>query len=426
MGKGLVTAAVVVAIVAAGYVGGVAYSSQRFDEEMARMVAELDKSSDIKASRTDVESGWFDSTGRVEMELATGAEQGPVRMVLPYEAGHGLLSTSMKGNVKLLLGKPARDVLSDVVGDGKAIAFEGSVDNFSGASDTTLTLPAFEWQDPESGTRFDFKGGEMTASHDGSDTPEIKVEGEITPFDIMNDKETISVGTLSLNGLYRGADNDFRQDDNITLDTLTIDNGMGQPPVVATDISYAGETRLDPTELRYLMKLAVKDVSAGDQQMASGKLALSIDRLQGAAVYELITQLQGLLEEAGKPFEELSESEQVAMLEKVEAPLFTMLSTSPRLTLESFEAKSQVFGVDMSGDGQLILDGTDATDLSVAELQTTQGQQAFLNRMSGRFEFRNVPPMLALMAGLSPEATDKNVVLTIEGDKLSVNGTPIY
>lgn len=426
MGKGLVTAAAVVVIGAAGYVGGVAYSSQRFEDEMARMVAELDSSADIKASRDDVQSGWFDSSGRLKMELATGEQQGPVRVVLPYEAGHGLLSTSMKGNIKLQYGTPARDVLSEVIGDGKAIAFDGSVDNFSGASDTTVTLPVFEWQDPESGTRFDFKGGELTASHDGGDTPEITVDGEVSPFEITNGDEKISVGTLSLNGLYRGADNDFRQDDKIELDTLTIDNGMGQPPVVATDISYSGETRLDPTELRYLMKLAVQDVSAGDQQMASGSLALSIDRLQGAAVYDFITQLQGLLEEAGKPFEELTEDQQVAMLEKVEVPLFTMLSTSPRLTLESLKARSEVFGVDMQGEGQLILDGAGMTDLSIAELQTIEGQRAFLDRMSGRFEFRNVPPMLAMMAGIPPDSADKNLVLTIDGDALLVNGKPIY
>ncbi|BBO57315.1 MAG: hypothetical protein CL810_07305 [Cobetia sp.] len=426
MGKGLVTATAVVVIGAAGYVGGVAYSSQRFEDEMARMVAELDRSSDIKATREDVDSGWFGSTGRVEMELATGDGEGPMRIVLPYEAGHGLLSTTMQGNVKVLYGTPSRDVFAEVLGDGKAIAFDGSVDNFSGASDTTLTLPAFDWQDSESGTRIDFQGGELLASHDGGDTPEITVDGEITPFDITNGAEKVSVGTLSLNGIYRGADNDFRQDDKIVLDTLTIDNGTGQPPVVASDIRYSGETRLDPTELRYLMKLSVQDVSAGDQQMASGDVSISIDRLQGAAVYDFITQLQGLLEEAGKPFEELSEEQQVAILEKVEAPLFTMLSTSPRMTLESLNAKSDAFGVDMQGDGQMILDGADITDLTIQELQTVPGQQAFLNRLSGRFEFRNVPPMMAMMAGVSPQAADRNLVVEIDGDSVKINGTPIY
>jgi len=186
------------------------------------------------------------------------------------------------------------------------------------------------------------------------------------------------------------------------------------------------QRNLDPTELRYLMKLSVQDVSAGDQQMASGDVSISIDRLQGAAVYDFITQLQGLLEEAGKPFEELSEEQQVAILEKVEAPLFTMLSTSPRMTLESLNAKSDAFGVDMQGDGQMILDGADITDLTIQELQTVPGQQAFLNRLSGRFEFRNVPPMMAMMAGVSPQAADRNLVVEIDGDSVKINGTPIY
>ncbi len=80
----------------------------------------------------------------------------------------------------------------------------------------------------------------------------------------------------------------------------------------------------------------------------------------------------------------------------------------------------------MQGDGQMILDGADITDLTIQELQTVPGQQAFLNRLSGRFEFRNVPPMMAMMAGVSPQAADRNLVVEIDGDSVKIHGTPIY
>lgn len=66
MRKWMIAGAVVIVLAGGGYLGAQAYSSQRFDSEMDKLVARLDARPDWNVSREDVDSGWFHSSGRIE------------------------------------------------------------------------------------------------------------------------------------------------------------------------------------------------------------------------------------------------------------------------------------------------------------------------------------------------------------------------
>ncbi|WP_136253174.1 DUF945 family protein [Onishia niordana] len=413
MRKGFMAVTAVV-VLGGGYLAAQAYSSERFDEELTRSLKSLNESDDVTIERQQTEQGWFTSRGEI---VVTPRPDEGWRLHLPYSARHGITNTRLSGELEMALGSDDEALFADKL-EAAPPRWHAELETLSGEFTGRLELATFESQ--IDGTTLAMNGGFLTLEGKPGD---VRLSGEIAPFNIREHQESLEVGRLTLSSHYRQDDAaaERAQQASVTLESLKL--ARDNNPTVALDaLSYQGDLSLGAEELQLGGTLKLDEARVDDQSLLSGELAFSLSRINADAVRALETAIDTETE-AGKPVDALDETELEALIERLEPHLLALLDDSPQLTLKHLTVQSDMLNVDTRLSGELTFDGEDAERLSLERLDQRKQQLRWAQRFNGQFEWQGVPPMALMQLGL-PRTTERLDIL-IESGQPSINGRPL-
>ncbi|MDW5377368.1 DUF945 family protein [Halomonas sp. HP20-15] len=415
MRKRWLAVALVLVVGVAGYLGAQAYSSHVFERELARAVAEANADGRFRVERDVGERGWFHSQGRIA--LSPAGEGGDWRLVLPFDARHGLLHTRLGGALQIRLASDAgepRALFGDVLASAEP-RWTATLDHFERHGEAHVTLADFELATP--GGRLAFTGAELDLSGRLGD---LRLTGQVAPLRLTQGDRQLIAGPLFIDSRYRfDAHGDYyHQRNELILDSLEYRDPRRAPLTLDT-LRYIDETRLEQ-DLQVAMSLSLQQARAAGQPLLAGNLELVLERLDGEAVRELIGELQALLEKHGDAIASLDVAERRALLARLEPAILATLAESPRLTLETLNLSSAMFGVDMRGHGELTFDGTDSQALEIADLAQAATRDPWRERLDGRLNAYDVPPLLLMQLGLPLDT--RQLTLSVTDGELRLNG----
>ncbi|WP_106478720.1 DUF945 family protein [Phytohalomonas tamaricis] len=410
---------VVMVILGAGYLGGVAYSRHVFAEQMARTVAQLNASSDLTVEQRGISRGFFHTEGTLLIGLNNVAiDQRPVQIELPFRARHGILSTDFDGSIDIQTDPQGKYLFNDYLSPGKSIDLDAKIANLEGTGDLTLTLPAIDLDNPDHTVTL--HGGLL---HFSGQPGDMTLNGTLEAFAYQNTDDKIMLGPLSFSTHYSSQEHDFGQRDELNLASLSI-HRRNALPIALTDIHYTGQTSLESKELRYLMHLMIGGASVSQQRLGSATMSASLDRINGEAASRFFNGLQDRFAAQAPQATPDSQEDWLDMIAPLEESFFAMFKQSPRLTIDQLQLESPMLEQTMQLEGSMVLDGTHIDQMHIDDLREKQGQQSFYNRLHGDFTLSNTPPLLALIAGVAPDQSTLNI--TFDDSTLSINQQPWY
>lgn len=160
-----------------------------------------------------------------------------------------------------------------------------------------------------------------------------------------------------------------------------------------------------------------------NQPVASGRLALSLERLDADAAWRLYEGLMDELERRDGDLEQLTPAEWEALFESWFPDLLGLLAESPRLVLTELDLNSRMLGIDTQGEGELTFDGEGITALSLEELARPNGAAELQRRLDGYLRAAPVPTTLAMMLGLPLDS--RELEFELRAGEPYVNGEPL-
>lgn len=375
----------------AAYLGAQAYSSHRFEHELARTLATL-QASQWQVSREAVTRGWFHSQGRVQL---VHADNESWRVTLPYAARHGLLRTRLSGALQAHV-RDAKSAAEEQMLFGDLLPsaeprWTATFHALDRRSEGRLDVAPFTLE--RDGVRFSFTGAEFNLEGRAGD---VELHGQVAPLHLKGHGETLLSGPLHVHGRYQVDDEGrgFHQRNELRLERLDY-QGQQYPPITLAGLRYRDETWLDD-QLRLDLSLSLEQASVSGESLLAGHLEARLERLDGDAV----RRLWDTIEAQGGDLVGRDPVRRQALLERLEPLLLATLTDSPRLIVEDVTLASPMFGVDARGSGALTFDGSDIDTLSVTTLYRHGEFQAWRERLNGRFTWLGVPPLLNLQLGL--------------------------
>ncbi|OLO03082.1 DUF945 family protein [Salinicola socius] len=418
----------IVIVAAAGYLGAQAYSSQRFDSEIDELVSRLDASPDWQVSRDDVDSGWFHSSGRIEARYLEAAQNtDPVVVEVPYEASHGLLETTLNGEVQIR-GSEGEALFGEVIESEGPVTWTGRfltreqklqahfmLPSFS----QTVSVPAQQVAGETTAPRdmqLDFAG--LTLDLEQVDD-KVTFNGEAPRLQMADDQADILVEGTSLSGAFEGNEKAFHQAMSLTIPTTTV-TPNGNPAVVSKDVSYAVEATLDAEQLAMQLQMKMGETRVQDQSVFDGGFALTLDHVDGDAYRSLVAALDEHLTDIQSAIDADDDQQLQSALQPLRPSIKAVLAGSPHLSLDSLTANSPVLGMKMRGSGELGIDGDgiESWDLDTMNVETLQ--RVLLPRLEGRLTLEGAPAMMLMALGL-PMSRDPLQVELADG-VLQLNG----
>lgn len=411
-------AIIVVAVVGVvGYLGAQAYASRVFEQELAGALEALREDGQWQVERQAVERGWFHSQGRLRLAPAGDARW---QAEVPYVARHGVLTTRMSGAVQVMLADEGdaaslRMLFGDVLPSAEP-RWTATFHTLDRQTDGRLDVAGFELEHDE--VAVSFTGAEFTAEGRIGD---VAIQGQIAPLRWQRGREELSTGPLHLNSRYQTSDDYFFHQRNELIVNRLDYRGPQRAPLTLTGLRYSDETRLDD-QLRLDMSLSLEQAQVAGESLLAGRLAASLDRIDGQAARQLARQLDSVIEQQGGDLSGLDEAERRRLLKRLEPAILAMLEDSPRFILEGATLSSPLFGVDTRGHGELVFAGQDAAELEVLDLLDADAS-AWRERLDGRFTWSGVPPLVALQLGLPLDS--RELVITIEAGQIRINDRPL-
>ncbi|WP_192034851.1 DUF945 family protein [Halomonas sp. YLGW01] len=417
MRKGLM-AAMAVALLGGGYLAAQAYSSERFEAELTDGLEAIEARGEVMVERRTSERGWFTSQG--ELVISPRLDDGWT-LHLPYTARHGLASTRLSGELELLLDEQGQRLFAERL-EAAPPRWSAEFETLSGAVAGRLDLAAFEAE--HAGARLSMRGGHLTLDGEPGD---LRLAGELAPWEVLHGKERLRVGRLSITARYR-QDEAGRQRDQqgrLALDRLMLAR-KASPAIELEALSYQGDLTLGAEELQLGGTLALGEARLGGEPLLSGELDFSLARIDAEAVRALEAALDA---EAARghsvdaALDARNDAELAALLERLQPKLLALLADSPRLTLHRLALTSEMFAMDTRLSGELTFEGAGAESLSIARLDRPNQQRHWLNRLDGRFDWQGVPPLVLMQLGL-PMTTER-LAIVVEKGRPSINGRPL-
>ncbi|MDF3918769.1 DUF945 family protein [Salinicola salarius] len=431
MRKGLIAGAVVIVLAGGGYLGAQAYSSQRFDSEIEKLVTRLDASPDWQVMRDDVDSGWFHSSGRIEARyVAVARNADPVVVEVPYQAGHGLLETTLNGEAQVR-GSGGETLFGDVLASKGPMTWTGRFLTREQKLEAHFTLPGFSQtvsvptQDPAGeittarDMQLDFDG--MTLDLEQADG-KVTVQGDAPRLRMADDQTDILIEGTTLSGTFEGDDLAFRQAMSLNIPTTTV-TPEGNPSVVTRDLRYAVEANLDAERLVMQLQANVGETQVQDQSIFDGGFALTLDHVDGDAYRALVAALDEHLADIQTAIDSEDDARIRAALQPLQPSIQALLAGSPHLSLDSLTANSPVLGMNMRGSGELGVDGAGIEGWNLDTMAADTLQREVVRRLEGRLTLEGAPALLMMFLGLP--LTSDPLQLELTDGVLDINGQQI-
>ena len=431
MRKWMIAGAVVIVLAGGGYLGAQAYSSQRFDSEIEKLVTRLDASPDWQVTRDDVDSGWFHSSGRIEARYVAVAQNAdPVVVEVPYQAGHGLLETTLNGEAQVR-GSDGETLFGDVLASPGPMTWTGRFLTREQKLEAHFTLPGFSQtvsvptQDPAGeittarDMQLDFDG--MTLDLEQADG-KVTVQGDAPRLRMADDQTDILIEGTTLSGTFEGNDQAFKQAMSLNIPTTTV-TPEGNPSVVTRDLRYAVEANLDAERLVMQLQANVGETQVQDQSIFDGGFALTLDHVDGDAYRALVAALDEHLADIQTASDSEDDARIRAALQPLQPSIQALLAGSPHLSLDSLTANSPVLGMNMRGSGELGVDGAGIEGWDLDTMAADALQREIVRRLEGRLSLEGAPAILMMFLGLPMSGNSLQVELT--DGVLDVNGQQI-
>lgn len=415
-----------VVLVAALWLGAMAWSRHEVQSRMADRVADIDALAGIRAINTIDDDGFFSSRGTLRISTSDGNAQAPAA-VIDWRVAYGVLKTRLSGQADIET-RDGRALLADELSDSERINFNARIGHLK--QDLTLTAVF-----PDS---LHYQAGDMTLRLSGArlsvtdNAQGLRLEGQWSGLEQESDLRRMHLGDTHWSMLFPVHDDDDKaptaaDDRPGRLDSLDIDSVRLQRqdglPLALSDLHVEGSTHHADQELSYVLKAQLGNAALSEQQLGSATLDADIRRIDEQAARTLLQTIARDIEQRWKAGPSpaaatdgnsgsaaggaVTETDNVHDIASLMAPwqgaFFAVLSDSPRLVVNSLQLDSPMLEQQMHLEGELTLDGTDIGATRLERLKTSWGRAAFKRRLDGQFTLHNTPPLLALVAGQAPD-----------------------
>ncbi len=379
-----------------------------FERELARAVNDLEARGELVVERSGVERGWLTSHGTLHLAPVLGDAW---HLALSYEADHGILSTRIEGLAMPLLGPRQTPMFGETLPSNPP-SWHARYHTLSGTLEGSIQLAPFLIRQGE--RELDFQGGELAFNGEYGDW---HGRARISPLRLTDGSARLEIGPVTLESRYaytEGAHH-FSQHDLLSIEALS----WQQPElgITARDLIYQSQMTLDDRELHIDSELTLSEVLAAEQVLLTGRVALSLSRVNADALRQALAVLRG---EAAQGDAAREGRELLATLEPY---LIEMLKDSPRLDVTAVELDSPMLGITVRGDGALFFDARKPDELSLLRLPDEKEQQRWLSRVDGDFDWPDVPAVVALWLGLPLDT--RNLEIDVIRGRVRVNGRPL-
>lgn len=434
MRKRVVAIVAVGVVLGAGYLGAQVYSSHRFEQEMSTLVSRLDQRGDWQIERDRVERGWFHSRGHIEARYRVpGGEGEGLVLDTDYEAGHGILSTSLKGQSDISDGDAV--LFGERLGADAPVTWDGRFETLTQKLEANVRVPAFRQSFPVSAVEalageMDAESGEVSVDFGGltlalshvDDT--LTYESDLPSMAVSDSTSRLALERLRVEGHFTGSRTAFDQRARVVIPAMSLER-EGLPPLELTDLDIQSTSTLDES-LVAKATLELGDARAQGQSLLAGRVETTLDHIDGDAYRRFVQAWQRHAERAEQAMRDSAASGNAdALLEPsdaMESSLLAVLSGSPRLKLDALALESGLLDMDMTGQGELSLDGRGLAD-EVEALGEAAFEENLLRRLEGRLDLDGAPTFVRLYLGL-PMGRDP-LQVELDDGVLDVNGSRV-
>ncbi|GHB25200.1 DUF945 family protein [Salinicola rhizosphaerae] len=429
MRKAVVAGVVVIVVAGAGYLGAQAYSSQRFDDEVGKLVARMDASPAWNVKRDQIDAGWFHSSGRIMATYRDAPPDQPVVIEMPYQADHGLLETKLAGEGQVKVGDDT--LFGDLLQSQQSLRWSGRFLTREQKLEAKVEVPSISQQVSVPASEID---GEMIPARDlqvdfGGLTLDITqhedsltLNGTSPMLHLADDQADVRLENLGLEGQFQGDEQAFEQSLTLTLPTTTV-TPNGSPDVVTQDVSYALRAKLDADAFDAHFDADLGETRLQNQTLLKGGMSMTLDHVDGDAYRALASGLDAHWPAIQSALDAEDDNALAQALTPVQPAIHDILAGSPQLSLDRLQADSALLGMQMTGKGRLAFDGEQLPAWGPQALDRVSTTRDLIRRMQGQLTLTGAPPLLALALGL-PLANGP-LQVGLDDGVLTVNGQPM-
>ncbi len=387
---------------------GQALSSWIFEREMRRLLSDLDARGEFGVLRSEVEQGWWTSSGLIHLAPLLGELW---QLELSYRASHGVLSTHLDGEAVLRHGPDGVRLFGDSLPTSPPL-WEASYRTLSGTLEGGLQLAPLRITQQE--RELVFAGGRLRFSGEQGNW---RLRAQLDGWRLSDGVAQLEIGPATLNSHYAYTEGaySFTQEDHLQLASLT-----WQQPQLRLDVSnlqLANRIMLDDQELRMRLDLDLGEVHTAEQVLLTGELSAELSRLSADAIRATMKRVREL---AASGHHGVGRHE---LLADLEPQLLQVLQDSPRLDLARLELESPMMGLAARLDGALFFDARRLDELSLLALDDPDMQQRWRRRLDGDFTWHELPTVAALWLGLPLDT--RTLEIDIGRGQVRVNSRPL-
>ncbi|SPJ34421.1 DUF945 family protein [Kushneria phyllosphaerae] len=453
------TALVVLALVL--WLGALAWSRHEVQSRMAGQVADINALAGVRAINTIDRDGFFSASGTLRVIMADNDADAPAG-VIDWRVAYGILSTrfSGQGDIRTRDGKA---LLADELSKGEQVDFDARIRHLS--HDLTLNarfpdtmryqgLSGQSQNTQEQNTQAQGMTLLFSGARLGLDENEqgLRLDGQWSELAQQSPQRQVHLGETHWSMLFPADDADQTDDTPEgrpgRLDSLDISDArlqrQGGLPLTLSNLHLEGSTHHERQEFSYLLKAQLGNAAFSEQQLGSASLDAMVRRINEPAARALLQTMgrdirqrwqnarqqptQDNAGAQGMAAGDVRDSNDVHDLASLMTPwqeaFFAVMSDSPQVVVHQLQLESPMLDQQMHLDGELTLDGANIKTTRVEQLQTSWGRAAFKRRLDGQFTLHNAPPLLALVAGQSPD--QDTLELAIRKGVFLVNDEPWF
>ncbi|RCV91790.1 DUF945 family protein [Billgrantia montanilacus] len=367
------------------WLAGQAISSYFFEREMVRTLDDLEARGELVVTRSEVEQGWWSSTGRIHLAPLLGDVW---QLEFTYRARHGVLNTHLNGEAMLRHGPDAAQLFGDLMASSPPL-WQASYHTLTGTLEGGLRLSPLRITQQDRELVFD--GGRLHVSGEQGDW---RLRAHLDAWRLTDGVASLSIGPSTLNSHYAYTEDAhaFTQEDRLQVESMA----WRQPELSldASNLRVTNRTALDERELRMQLDIDLGEVQTAGQVLLTGELALELSRLNADALRASMSRLREL---AASGHHQLDRRELLAQLEP---HMLQVLQDSPRLDLLNLQLDSPMMGLSAHVDGSLFFDGRRLDELRLVDIDDPDMRERWRRRLDGDFTWYDLPTVAALWLGL--------------------------
>ncbi len=431
------------------WLGTLAWSRHEVQSRMADQVADINALSGIRAINTIDDDGFFSSRGTLRI-IMTDRDAVVPAAIIDWHVAYGILKTRLTGGADIET-RPGTRLLANALSDGKRIDFNARIGHLKNDLTLNATFPdTLHYQAPDMMLRLSGARLQLVDNEQG-----LHLDGQWSALDQESPLRQMHLGDTHWSMLFPADDADIDTPSDMPstgrpgrLDTLTVSRAtlqrQGGLPLTLSDLDVQGSTRHERQELSYLLKAHLGNAALSEQQLGSASLDAVIKRINEPAARALLqTMARDIRQRWQAPRDQavpqppvpgetassdIATSDDIHDIGSLIAPwqedFLAVLTDSPQLLVSELQLESPMLDQQMHLDGELSLDGTDIRTTRLETLKKSWGRAAFKRRLDGQFTLHNTPPLLALVAGQSPDQS--TLELSIRKGVFLINDEPWF